>query len=93
MITERDNIKTISIPCDCYTETIEIDRRNSDPDDFYITFKIDSFCSGQSVLRIIKKRLKLAWLALRKGNYIHQDIILSKDKMVELRNNIIEILR
>ena len=89
MIYQRDKIKTISIPCDCWTETIEIDKWD---DDFLINFKVDSFSSGQSVLWIIKRRLQLAWLALRKGNYVHQEISLTRDKMVELRDNINEML-
>lgn len=92
MINQRDGIKTISIPCDCYTETIEIEKWDDNHDDYNISFKVDSFSSGQSVLWIINRRLQLAWLALRKGNYIHQEISLTRDKMIELRDNINEIL-
>lgn len=92
MINQRDGIKTISIPCDCWTETIEIEKWDDEHDDFLICFKVRSFSSGQRVLWILKERMRLAWLALRKGNYIHQEISLTRDKMVELRDNINEIL-
>jgi len=92
MINQRDKIKTISIPCDCWTETIEIEKWDDEYDDFIISFKINSFSSGQSILWIIKQRIQFAWLALRKGNYIHQEISLTRDKMEEFRDNISEIL-
>jgi hypothetical protein len=92
VIYKRNKVTTISIPCDCWTETIEIEKWDDDHDDFFINFKVNSFSSGQSVRWIIKRRLQLAWLALRKGNYIHQEISLTRDKMIELRDNINEIL-
>ena len=92
MIYKRDKVQTISIPCDCWTETVEINKWDDEHDDFLINFKVDSFSSRQSVLWIFKRRLQLAWLAIRKGNYIHQEISLTRDKMVELRDNINEML-
>lgn len=93
MIIERKDYKTINIPCDCGTEVIEITKWDDEDDDYIINFMIDSFSAGQSIFYILKHRLQLAWLALRKGNYIHQEICLTKEKLTELRDNISEFLK
>ena len=93
MINQRNKIQTITIPCDCWNETIEIDNWDDEHDHFLINFRVSSFSSGQGVLWILKQRIRFAWLALRKGNYIHQEIALTRNKMEELRDNINEILQ
>jgi len=94
---EEENICRIRIPCDANCdEEMEITKLtwkdiNEDPD-YLISFRIDSFYAGQSILGIIKRRLQLAWLALRKGNYYHQEIIVTEKELKELRDNLNKIL-
>ena len=90
------NCKTklrVIVECNaCCPDTMEIVRADyGDGNDYYIQFRIDSFYAGQSVTGIIKERLRLAWLAIRKGNYIHQEIITTKEALMELRNGLIEM--
>jgi len=82
----------IIIPCHCRTERIIISKFDDEWDTYYFSFYIDSFYAGQSIWHIFIERLKLAWLALRKGNYIHQEVILDLDSMLELKDGLGKLL-
>lgn len=94
MINKMENPATteIIIPCNCRTERIVISKFDDDWDAYYFSFYIDSFYAGQSIWRIFIERLKLAWLALRKGNYIHQDLTLDLNLMLELKEDLEKLL-
>ena len=48
MVPRDEKTKTILIPCNCGIETMEITRADwENVTDYYISFKIDSFQSGQ----------------------------------------------
>lgn len=83
----------IIVECNaCCPDTMEIVKVDyGDERDYYINFRIDSFYAGQSVIGIIKARLRLAWLAIRKGNYIHQEIITTREALMELRDGLIQM--
>jgi hypothetical protein len=61
--------------------------------DICISFSADTFYAGQSIVGILKERLKLAWLALRKGNYIHNEILTNTRAMSELNGKLSQMLR
>jgi hypothetical protein len=84
-----------TIPCECGCVELEIkkhDWRDGDEPLYMIEFKVSAFYAGQSLIHIIKQRLKFAWLALRKGNYYFQDIVANKELLAELRDNLTEFL-
>jgi len=94
MYKKKEDLSKIRISCDCGEIDMEIIEAtwNDNSKDYYIDFKISSFYSGQSVIGIIKERIKLAWLALRKGNYYFQSMEVKKDTLLELKNNLNELL-
>lgn len=95
--TKADNELKIIIPLACEGNcsekmTIQTLDWGDDNIDIYISFSIDSFYAGQSVIGILKERIKLAWLALRKGNYIHNEILTNTRAMSELNVKLSEML-
>jgi hypothetical protein len=86
----------ITIPLKCEgncTEKMEIKSVDwGNETDFYVTFSIDTFYVGQSIFGVIKERIKLAWLAIRKGNYIHNEILTSAKALSELNGKLSEML-
>ena len=75
------------------SETMEIVRQDwGDETDYFIQFRVDSFYAGQSLWLIFKERLRLAWLAVRKGNYIHQEILTNEKNLLRLRDELIQML-
>ena len=95
MDTNNEEIRTIRCECDCFTEELRITKDYefdfSEPI-YYVDFRVDSFCVGQSIFWIMKQRLKLAWLAIRKGNYIHQDLVLKEKNIIEFRDRLSELI-
>ena len=87
---ERMNEKIITVQCEgnC-SETMEIKKVNwGDEIDYYIEFRTSTFYCGQSAWGIIKERIQFAWLALTKGNYIHQEILTNKQSLEMLRDEL-----
>jgi len=82
----------ITIPCDCGTEKICINTYDDMEDYYCLSFYIDSFYACQSVWYVIKDRIKLAWKALRKGNFIFQEMILTSASIKELRDDLNTLL-
>ena len=91
-----DNELKITIPLTCEgncSEKMVIRTVDwGDDIDIEIFFRADTFYAGQSIVRILKARLKLAWLALRKGNYIHNEILTNTKAMSELNGKLSEML-
>jgi len=83
----------VLVPCDCHTEKISISRFEDDLDLYFISFYVDSFYACQSIRFVIKERIKMAWRALWKGNFIHQEVALNKQKIEELRDGLSEIVK
>lgn len=79
----------IKIPCDCHTEEIRIEQFDKCDDLYYMSFWACTFYSGQIGLGSIWARIKMAWLALRRGNYIHQEIVLTRGSLLELATKIL----
>ena len=74
-------------------ETMEFKKIDwGDGIEYYIEFRTSTFYAGQSVIGIIKERLKFAWQAIRKGNYIHQEILTSTKALEMLRDKLTEML-
>ena len=95
MIHKEEGTWEIEIPCDCHMEKMVIHKFDDDEDDwdyYYLSFWVDSFYN-QSILWWFWDRVKMAWEAIRKGNYIHQEITLNKKKIIELRDNLNEIIK
>jgi len=83
----------VEIECDCGCQSIVVHELDwGGRKDFSICFYVCAFYSGQSVIRILKERIKMAWLALRKGNYVHNEIITNKEALTRLRDGLNEIL-
>ena len=75
------------------SETMEIVRQDwSDEIGYFIRFRVDSFYAGQSLWGIFKERLRLAWLAVRKGNYIHQEILTNRENLLRLWDELTQML-
>lgn len=87
---------TIRVPCDAIcTEEIDLTRTKwlDDVDYYYyMSFRTCTFYGAQSVIEIIKARIRFAWQAIRKGNYIHQEIILNKESLKDMRDMIDKML-
>jgi hypothetical protein len=92
MLNKVDGTWEIEIPCGCNTEKIVINKFDDNYDEYWIGFYVDSFYN-QSLTHIFIDRLKMAWEALLKGNYIHQEMLLSGDKIKELRDNLNKVIR
>lgn len=94
MIYADDNPKShsIIIPCDCHTEKLVISKFDDDCNLYFLSFYINSFYAGQSIIYILIDRIKLAWRALTKGNFVFQEMSMDKRKLLELRDNINEII-
>lgn len=94
MYYSKEDLSKIRISCDCGEIDMEIIKTTWQEDvvDYYLDFRISSFYSGQSVIGIIKQRIKLAWLALRKGNYYFQSMEVKEDTLKELRDNLNKLL-
>ena len=94
-MTMENNLRII-IPLKCEgncTEKMEIRTVDwGDELDIYISFSVDTFYAGQSIIGILKERIKLAWLAIRKGNYIHNEILTNTKAMSELNGKLSEML-
>ena len=93
MLHKVDDEFEIQIPCGCHTEKIIIHKFDDLEDYYYLEFWVTSFYSTQSLWRVLKDRIKMAWRALLKGNYIHQEITLDEQKIIELRDNLTELLQ
>lgn len=94
MKTENNLKIVIQLKCEgnC-TEKMEITTLDwGDELDICISFSIDTFYAGQSVIGILKERIKLAWLAIRKGNYVHNEILTNIKAMSELNGKLSEML-
>ena len=92
MLNKADSIFEIQIPCDCHTEGIVIRKWDDMEDYYYLEFWAHTYYSGQGLWWTFKQRVKFAWQALRKGNYIHQEIILNRNKITELRDDLTKLL-
>jgi hypothetical protein len=88
MFNKVDNEFQIQIPCECNTEKIVISKFDDLEDYYYLSFWVDSFYSGQCLYWIWKERIKMAWKALRKGNFIFQEMTLDLKKIIELRDDL-----
>jgi len=94
IMKRKEDIRTILIPCECSNELMEITRADWDTDtDYYIHFKSDCFSSGQGIFRNLTKRIKFAWEALMKGSYVHEEIIVTRESLEEMRKDIEELLK
>lgn len=95
MIYQSDKTtKLITIRCDCGNEIIELMRCDwGDETDYIINFYVSTFSAGQGIFNTLKCRLKMAWLALRKGSYIHEEIIANRKKLEELQVDLVELLK
>ena len=89
---EDPTIYEIQIPCDCHVEIITIQKFDDEYDYYYMSFLASTFYNCQRIRNVIWERIKFAWLVLRKGNYIHQEITLNRSKIMELRDNLNTIL-
>jgi hypothetical protein len=68
----------ILVECQCGSEGITVEHFD---DEIYLSFWVDTWYAEQkSFLDEILKRLKIAWTILRKGMYLYQEIILTKDE-------------
>lgn len=86
----------VYFPCDCGSEVMEITYADWVEDDecCFISFKLDAFSAKQtSPLDIIKDRVKLAWRILKGGDYFLYDLITTKEKLGELRDELTEMLK
>lgn len=83
------------VKCNCvgHCQTIELKKYdyNNGEVDYAIDFRVSIFSSG-NILSIIQRRLKLAWLAIRKGNYIHNDICIDRYGLYKLHKDLTEYL-
>jgi hypothetical protein len=94
ILQRNETSKTILIPCECWTESVEITRADwNDGTDYYIHFKVDCFAAGQGIFAVLKNRLKFAWQALRKGTYIHEEIIVTRQSLQEIQSGIDELIK
>ena len=83
------------IPLSCEgncSEKMEIRIYGENEIDVWISFSADTFYAGQSILGILRERFKLAWLAIRKGNYIHNEIVTNIKALSELNGKLSETL-
>lgn len=72
----------IIVECKCGSEGITVEHFD---DEIYLSFWIDTWYAEQkSFLEEILKRLKIAWTILRKGMFLYQEIILTKDEAKRL---------
>jgi hypothetical protein len=60
--------------------------------DYCIEFRASTFYAGQSIVGIMRERIKFAWEAIRKGNYIHNEILTNKRSLELLRDKLTDIL-
>ncbi len=68
----------ILVECQCGSEGITVEHFD---DEIYLSFWVDTWYAEQkSFLEEILKRIKIAWTILRKGMYLYQEIILTKDE-------------
>jgi hypothetical protein len=88
MYIEKDCKSTIKTSCDCGEIEMEVTKWKDDSDLYFLDFKISAFYSGQSIIGIIKERIKLAWLSLRKGNYYFQNMEMNKEALKELKDDL-----
>ena len=90
----KDRLKTtaIEVACDCHTEKLVISRFDDELDLYFLSFYVDQFYSCQRVRTVIWDRIKMAWKALRKGNFIFHEMSFDKAKLIELRDNINEVI-
>lgn len=87
---EKDLIK-IKIPYSCGEiewELMEMKFDHQEEPEYFFDFKISAFDAGQSIIGLIKERIKLAWLSLRKGNYYFQSMEIKKELLEQLRDDL-----
>lgn len=99
-------INQIETSCSCGCTTLkivknenytdkEIEENNLDKDiqyDYSFIFLVDKFTSKQEgVFSIIKRRLKLAWYAIRGKEYLLEDMVFTQKQINELIKELQEI--
>ena len=68
------------IQCDCWGEGLLITKFD-DEEEMYLSY----WCQGINPVKLSwKMRLKLCWMALTKGNVYDDQVVLSKEKAMEL---------
>lgn len=89
------NCEAIELRCDCNTRhRLEIVKYDWDDGqtEYELGFVVSAYYCDQSLIGIIKTRLKFAWQALRKGNYLHNVIMTRKEALSEFNKKLTEML-
>lgn len=90
---DRTNQNIIHIPCSCGCHSIDISYFDDDTEEIFLSFFVDSFYAQDGILKIICKRIKKAFLILLGKSYKYESIVLSKNDLKILEQEINNILQ
>lgn len=91
---ESKDEKVLVVTCTCGCEDAIhlkrfVDEDKSIPVEYYLTINSGKFYSEQDgILRIIARRLKRAWKVLRGKDYCCNEIVMKREEVVEMVNQL-----
>ena len=86
------NQTVINIPCSCGTHSINITYFNDEDQDVYLSFFMDKFYLQDGIFHTMLKRIKRAFLILCGKSYKLEEIVLPKEDLRALEQEIHNIL-
>lgn len=82
----------INIPCSCGTHSINITYFDDENQEVYLSFFVDRFYLQDGIFRTVLRRIKRAFLILCGKSYRFEEIVLSKEDLKTLEQEIHNIL-
>lgn len=82
----------INIPCSCGTHSINITYFDDEDKEVYLSFFVDRFYLQDGIFRTVLRRIKCAFLILCGKSYKFEEIVLSKEDLKILEQEIHNIL-